>query len=289
METIYIPTINDYLGDFKKLFVLWNQVQGNGRNLKFEFSQCNFLRQNAVAFLGGLAKLVEHRRGSVQFAWDSLQSDILANLEKNDFLKTFGNCIGTSPGNSIPYRQDMEQDNSELVDYLKSKWLGRGWLHVSPHLRNAIVNRVWEIYANAFEHAESPIGIFSCGQHYPNKHELALTVVDFGVGIPSNVRKFIGNPVIPAANTLEWAFQSGASTKSNGLWRGVGLDLLKKFVKLNDGRMLLFSHEGYAKITKNEESYRNHSAFFQGTLVNITLRCDEKYYRFTDEVPPVRW
>jgi hypothetical protein len=90
------------------------------------------------------------------------------------------------------------QDKEILADYLKTKWLGCGWIHVSPSLQDAIVGRVWEIYANAFEHAQSSIGVFSCGQHYPKMKELKLTVVDFGVGIPSNVRLFMRNTNISA-------------------------------------------------------------------------------------------
>ncbi len=58
---------------------------------------------------------------------------------------------------------------ADLIAYLKTKWLGRGWITVSTRLRDAIVGRVWKIYANAFEHSHSPVGIFSCGQHYPRR------------------------------------------------------------------------------------------------------------------------
>jgi len=58
---------------------------------------------------------------------------------------------------------------------------------------------------------------------------------------------------------------------------------LKAFVKLNKGKLEIFSHEGYALIDENQEIYLNREAFFEGTLVNITFRCDESYYRLTSE------
>ncbi len=62
-----------------------------------------------------------------------------------------------------------------------------------------------EIYANAFEHGRTDIGVFSCGQHYPKLGELKLTVIDFGVGIPRNVRDFLKNSNLPADEALKWA------------------------------------------------------------------------------------
>jgi len=182
----------------------------------------------------------------------------------------------------------LHQDKIALVDYLKTHWLGHGWVHVSERLRDEIVGRVWEIYANAFEHGQSPIGIFSCGQHYPKQHELKLTVVDFGVGIPSNVRMFFKHDAraqsLSAASCLKWAFQRGTTTKPNGTSRGMGLDLLKEFVKLNKGKIEIFSHEGYAIIDSKREEFLNRSTFFEGTLINITFIRDESYYHLASEV-----
>lgn len=282
---VHVPTINDTLSDFNKLFAMWAQVKDGGLNVRFDFSHCGFLRQNAVVFLGGLARLIEYRAGTAEFNWSSMRDSIRMNLAQNGFLASFGGSGGPWTGNSIPYREDRSQDSTGLMDYLKAKWLGRGWVYVSSRLRDEIMGRVWEIYANAFEHGQSEIGIFSCGQHYPHKHELALTVLDFGVGIPSNVRIFAGNSNIHASKTLEWAFKRGTTTKPNGTSRGLGLDLLKEFVRLNNGKIELFSHEGHAIISQNDESYEDRAVFFEGTLVNITLRCDESYYRFADETP----
>ena len=289
MVVLNVTTINDELSDFDRLFALWNQVNDDFLDVTFDFSRCGFLRQNAVAFLGGLARLIESRFGNVIFDWNTLRNNIRGNLEQNGFLSTFRHTGGPWTGNSIPYREDPSQDAENIMDYLKTKWLGRGWVHVSDLLRDAIVGRVWEIYANAFEHGQSSIGIFSCGQHYPRYHELKLTVVDFGVGIPSNVRYYFKDDPrfqsLNAASCLKWAFQRGTTTRPNGTSRGMGLDLLKDFVKINKGKLEIFSHEGYALIDEAQEIFTNRQTFFEGTLANITLRCDESlYYQFASEV-----
>ena len=115
-------------------------------------------------------------------------------------------------------------------------------------------------------------------------------MVDFGVGIPSNVRLHFLNTQgsaahhSPAHACMEWAFQLGTSTKIGG--RGVGLDLLASFVRMNDGRMDIFSHDGHALVTKDGVEFSILPVYFEGTLVNISFRCDERYYFLKSETPP---
>jgi len=265
------------------LFDIWRQVSDDSLEVAFDFSRCGFLRQNAVAFLGGLAQLIEQRAGIVTFLWDSLPDYILGNLQQNGFCATFGYGHGPWSGNSIPYREDHQLNKEGIADYLKKQWLGRGWVNISPSLRDAIVGRVWEIYVNAFEHAQSNIGVYSCGQHYPSLKLIKLTVVDYGVGIPANVRVFKRDPRISAAKALQWAFIPGTTTQPKGTSRGMGLDLLKEFVRVNKGLLEVFSHEGWGRINEHGEFFETRTGYFEGTLVNITLKCDEFFYCLATE------
>jgi anti-anti-sigma regulatory factor len=187
---IEVQTINDELKDFDCLFQIWLQANQTHAEIILDFSKCYFLRQNAVAFLGGLIQSLRSQGKMVNIKWDTLHKRIATNLQQNGFMHVFNDDCAPWDGNSIPYREDLTQDEDCLVDYLKEKWLGKDWIHVGQNLQNLIVSRVYEIYANAFEHGQSSSAVFSCGQYYPNLRELKLTVVDFGVGIPSHVRNF---------------------------------------------------------------------------------------------------
>jgi hypothetical protein len=275
---LQVPTINDEPKDFDCLFQLWQQVQDDANEIIFDFSKCYFLRQNAVAFLGGLARLIESRGGKVIFDWDTVKRHVCMNLKQNGFLYAFNGAEEPWQGNSIPYREDLSQDRDGLIHYLAEQWLGRDWVHISDYLRALIVGITWEIYANAFEHGQTDIGVFSCGQYYPKLRELNLTVVDFGVGIPHNVRDFRKIHNLPAEQALQWAFQEGTTTRTGNVTGGIGLDYLKKFVHINKGKLQILSHDGCATIDEKQEVYENKQTFFGGTLVNITLLCDESYY-----------
>ena len=292
-----IPTINDNPGDFERLFGLWHVVNDSSGDVTFDFTPCRFLRPNAIAFLGGLARLIERRGYSATFDWETLNDPVKAILRQNGFASAFGcaRALGF-PGNSIPYREDQTQSidvKDDIIDYLTHEWLGRGWVHVSDKLRNAIVGRVWEIYANAFLHSKSDLGVFTCGQFFWRMGVLKLAVVDFGVGIPATVREFFrddpGAKQFPAAACLEWAFKPGTSTKAEGTGRGIGLDMLKEFVYANLGILEIYSEDAYALFRPRTQKYGKLSSSFEGTAVNITLRCDEKLYSLAEEGPAGPW
>lgn len=283
MNRLYIPTIAEDPWSYIRLFALWRQVKGEGPHFLIDFSQCTFLGQSGVAFLGGLIRSIEQRGGEVTVDWSTLRSDIKMNLAQNGFLSVFQGGLEPWKGNSIPYREDPELDKDRLVEYLADRWLGRDWVHLSDGLRYALAARVCEIYVNAFEHSDSRIGVFSCGQHYPRLRMVRLTAVDFGVGIPCNVRGFAGNRNIHASSAMKWAFQRGTTTRPGSSGGGVGLDLLKGLVRLNGGALQVFSHEGYAVLLSQSERYEERNKNFEGTMVTISLRCDQRHYRLTTE------
>jgi hypothetical protein len=283
MTRIFVPTISEGLTYYERLFEMWRSVNGAGNQIVFDFSRCAFLGQSGVAFLGGLARLIERRGGEASFDWDTLRGNVRMNLAQNGFLSAFGMEVEPWEGNSIPYREDGQLHKDALVEYLADRWLGRDWVHVSDGLRYAVAGRVCEIYVNAFEHSGSRVGIFSCGQHYPNLRMVRLTAVDFGVGIPGNVRTFRKDRNIQASSAMKWAFQRGTSTRPGRGGGGVGLDLLKELVRVNGGALSVFSHEGYAVLLSQSEKYEARSSHFEGTMVTITLRCDQRYYRLMHE------
>jgi len=280
VTTISIPRINDDPADFVTLFKIWNNYH-NSDDIELDFSKCDFLRQNAVAFLGGMISYINMKGGIASIKPETLiHSAVKANLLQNGFLYAMGEDFPPWDGNSIPYRQDKQQDLQKISRYLEEKWIGKGWLNIHPELSHEIVSNVLEIYSNAFTHGFSPNGVYSCGQNFPVLEELKLTTIDFGVGIPQSVRDYlysIGKSFkISDEETLQLAFQDGFSTKP-GLG-GLGLKLLKDFIQKNEGQLDIYSCRGHAIIDKNGEQYESINSFFKGTIVNITLKRDQKFY-----------
>lgn len=141
-KKIYIPTLSDKQVDFEHLFSMVNQVKLSDNDILFNFSQCQSLRPNAIALLGGIARLAQSQGKKVVFQWDSLQNDTLNKiLCQNGFAKIFGYPSQMPLQEAIPYREDTILNMNPIMDYLTEFWIGKGWVHVSNALRDAIVSR----------------------------------------------------------------------------------------------------------------------------------------------------
>ena len=116
---IQIPTLNDAPRDFSRLFEIWSETNGYFADIRFDLSRCDFLRPNAIAFLGGLARLIESRMGSVTFDWTTLRrSWVKTTLQQNVFAYAFGDTTAPWDGSSIPYREDQMRNVTGIMDYL---------------------------------------------------------------------------------------------------------------------------------------------------------------------------
>lgn len=173
---------------------------------------------------------------------------------------------------------DPIEDEMEYVSYLLDHWLVPSRISVDDTVYDSVVSCVMEIYLNVFHHTESPIGVVTCGQYFPNKKELDITLVDFGVGIPSNVRRFLKKSRLSAGNSIKWTFQEGNTTlkEPNTIPRGRGLKELKRFIQANKGKIEVYSETGRMVVDSNgEHAYNDMIHSFSGTVVQITLNCDE--------------
>src|SRR5688572_8143866 len=138
---IDVPTLRQRATDRDWLFRLEQMLRGAHLDVEFRFSGCKHLQQSAIAFIGGLSRLVESRGGTVAFRWDTLSPRVLRPLQQNRFAEIFGGPPGRSAGHTVPYREDRSQENGDqIARYLLGDWLGRGWMNISELLTAAIVS-----------------------------------------------------------------------------------------------------------------------------------------------------
>jgi hypothetical protein len=290
MQLINIPTLTDSDSDCEILFGIARRVRSlKGKDVVFDFSNCMSIMQNTVAVLGGLTKLAQHFGNDVEFAWATLVPKVREALEISGLMTFLGQETTTMSRTAVPFRHNESLVEDDLVHYLYNSWIGAGRVLLSDPLKDAIIGKVLEIYVNAFDHSHSPVGVFTAGQYYRPKKVLKLSTVDFGVGIPDNVRALgFKDWKKSGAETMRWAFTRGNSTRPErkNLARGLGLDLLREFVKINKGELKIFSHDGQAVIDQLENfRSRDPKQVFPGTLVNITFSCDKIFYRLASEKP----
>lgn len=290
MSVVFIPTLDDSQADYEWMFRARESMLLESGEVEFSFLFCQRISPAAVAFLGGLIRLAERKNIVVTVNWFTVTDEkVLKFLRHNGFANKFGGKSHGWDNHCIPYREDPVEDSNGVMDYLTDNWIGCGWLQVSEQLKNAIVGKMWEIYTNSFEHGLSPVGVFSCGHHFSGRNELALTVVDFGLGIAANVKEFLKSDsrsaMLTSSGCVEWALQKGNSTSKLKVARGLGLDLLRAFVTVNEGSLELYSNSAYALMNKDGVVIKDLDVGFSGTIVQIKLKCDERLYRLKSEVP----
>ena len=128
-KVIQIPTLNDGAADFKRMFDIWSQVNDYFEDVRFDFSHCGFLRPNAVAFLGGLARLIESRFGTAVFDWNSLTDAwVKTTLRQNGFAGAFGDPSSAWDGNfdSLSGRCSVSTGRCCRIPGRKLAWKGMG-------------------------------------------------------------------------------------------------------------------------------------------------------------------
>ncbi|PHS72916.1 MAG: hypothetical protein COB22_03240 [Cycloclasticus sp.] len=307
---INLPSVRDDKNGYVYLIKLVNQVLNNPRkHFDINFRNCAILEQNAVAILGGLAQYINTQNTlfnkalggvmipqyGVMFLVDTMSEIISNNLIENNFLAHFSQekFSGYPSGSYIGYRQHTDYlDADEIAFHLDNEWLSSEKIKLSNDLKSAIVSRIFEIFMNAYGHGAdqkpvSGLGVMSCGQYNKKEGKLKLTVLDFGEGIVQTVKTHVDSK-FSDIEAMEWALIAGNSTRTDSqgvnLPRGLGFELLSDFVSLNKGSFSVYSNGCCAYV--NEEGRYEVSLLktpLNGTMVNISINCDDRYYKFIAE------
>jgi hypothetical protein len=287
-RTIVIPTLNNAIQDFELLFSAQQDALECNRDLIFDFSHCQVFPHYAIAFLGGLVRSIESYGRHVTIDWDTTSNEIFTNLDRNGFYTCHSRNGKGGNGKAIPYQEYLKRDTDGFITYLRDLWLGRSLVPIDPDMQLEVIAKVVEIYVNAFEHADSTVGVFVCGQHYHHQGELNLTLVDFGLGIPHKIRTHLSQHLMEAREAIKWALARGNSTGNENVPRGIGLDTLISFVRENDGRLEIFSDNGYSRSSRDELFCVKYPKAFCGTLINISLKCANLQYHKQLEINTTR-
>jgi hypothetical protein len=312
--TIKVPTIRDDESGFDKILKIASEVfSAPKNNFDFDFSNCSRLDHNGVVLLGGLARYVNYQNSmatrvlsgffnsdalssaGVMFKVDTMSSLISKQMISNNFLSHFSQSdfTGYPKGDYIGYREHTNLlDDESIADHLSEQWLSSEKLSLSHLLKSEIVSRIFEIFMNAYGHGASiqeisKLGVYSCGQFDPKEQKLDLTVLDFGPGIINNVEMY-GPQLKSEIESMEWALKKGNTThtdsKGTGIPRGLGFELLLEFTKVNKGKLRIYSN-GVVACSNSDGIWKVYKAKYhmKGTLVSITVNCDDKHYKFSSE------
>lgn len=207
-------------------------------------------------------------------------------LLKNGFLSHYGReKIPDRWGTTIPYRRFDAKDDRFFADYIENELIYRAEMPVmSAGLLKKFRESIFEIFSNAVLHSRTELGIFSCGQFFPARHQLDFSVADLGVGMRQNIKDNTGLDLSPEA-AIVWAFEGRNTTKRGPVPGGLGLKLLVEFIDLNGGCIQIVSDAGYWRREKGKTLTASLTHSFPGTVVTVEINmADTNSYKLTSEL-----
>lgn len=206
-------------------------------------------------------------------------------LSKNGFLTNYGRAQLTDTyGSTIQYKRFEIDEDRVFSYYLDEQLRNKAIPEMSIGLHKKFIEGLMEIFSNAVLHSETKFGIFVCGQYYHSGERLDFTITDLGIGIRNNLLTRIGLTLAPD-QAIDWAMEGNNTTKVGTIPGGLGLKILREFIKFNQGRLQVVSDAGYWEQHPDGEKVMNIIPYsFPGTIVNIEINtADKKSYRLSSE------
>lgn len=252
-----------------------------------DMSQLQWIDANMCAPLGAiLYKYISSGR-NIKLISPESNPKALDILQKNAFLQSFGVADKKDDfyKTTIQYEQFNGTDNIEFQSYINSHFNpgSKGLPQMSEILLKEFRRSLYEIYLNALEHSETKLGTFACGQYFPKNERLDFTIADLGIGIRERIRSSL-NYDFTSIEAIEWA-TSGKTTKMERKTGGLGFSLIKDFIKLNQGRIIIVSDRGFWEFKQGKITINKFTHPFPGTVVTIEVNtADPHSYCFENEI-----
>ncbi len=143
---------------------------------------------------------------------------------------------------------------------------------MNSKLAAIFISRAGEMYNNALEHSHGKV--FGAKYFRNQKSTYCFSCYDTGIGIPNSVliaKKEICNEL----DAFKWAMIDGNSSVNNGqIPRGIGLGLLKSFVRANEGVIRICSGKIFYIYKSETERFYELNSDFHGTLFEMDIIAD---------------
>ena len=177
------------------------------------------------------------------------------------------------------------EDDRYFSAYIEKEFIHRSEIPtMSSGLLKKFRESIFQIFSNAVLHSRTELGIFSCGQFFPNRETLDFTVADLGVGIRKNILEREEIDFSPE-EAIDWATTGNNTTRRGSVPGGLGLKLLCEFIDLNGGCVQIVSDAGYWKRENQNTQKTRLPHSFPGTVVSVKINtADTHSYRLESEL-----
>lgn len=283
--TVYLPEIRHDQAGFEALVRLWAQTKTCFLDdIEIDMSAVAWFDADMCAALGAILYRLGENINTVKLK--NIRSAVENILSKNGFLSTYGReKIPDHWGTTLPYQRFDTKDDRYFAGYIETELMNRSEMPVmSPGLLKKFRESIFEIFSNAVLHSQTEYGIFSCGQFFPKRNRINFSVTDLGIGIRQNVKENTNLDLAPK-DAIVWATEGHNTTKRGKIPGGLGLKLLREFIRLNGGCIQIVSDAGYWRQEKDKIILAHLSQPFPGTVVSVEINTtDTQSYVLSSEL-----
>lgn len=285
---IRVPTLNLYDGPagIEAFLAAVTQAWSVSECVDLDCSQCGFISAEGVAVLASL-RLYRDRCGlPTRMRWETVRPAIAKQMGRWGLTGLFGMSGHPWTDSAIPILHQPALDKAKVVDYI-SRWtrVGQNMPIMTEALAKEVRRSLCELFVNIFQHSDSAFGGIALGQYYPKQREVQICVCDGGVGIVHRIQS-AGFARSTATAAIDWALESGNTTRPlQGCPGGLGLYLLREFVKANGGTFRIYANAGFFQERAGLRSASDLKTGFPGTLIELRLNLsDTVVYGFRSEL-----
>lgn len=269
--------------DFIELLRLLQESSDTDFTISFENTEV--FEANLSAILGAIIDSTIEQKKNVELV--EIHRTIRDVFELNNFIiNSVPNLNTHHKGTVISFMKFTQYKDIEFMDYVKNEMLSKpDFPKHSKMLGKKINESIFELFENARTHGNCK-NIYTCGQIIQDVEitRLDFTIVDMGKTIKNNVNEYL-NANFSGCDAIEWALQSGHTTKTGNVSGGLGLDIIFEFIKLNKGRIQIVSSDGFWEYYNDKMEKKLFSNPFNGTIANIEFNLNDKSsYRLKEEI-----
>ncbi len=242
-----------------------------------DFKNLKWIDSNLSAIFGAvLEKLI--RENDLTFYTDikfiKQNFDVLI---RSGFIKTEEEVVDERKS-TVSFKTFSPEDHEGFYNYISEDLMcHRGMPVFKNKEKEEIINSLMEVAANIDEHSNSKSKFFVCGQFFPNKGYLALSIVDLGDGfLPKIKEKTKGKENIDCHfDAIKWALKKRNTTKVNTPG-GLGLSNLCSHLEKNKGDLQIITGDAFWSIKSDDiESNKEWYTFsneYNGSIINLLFR-----------------
>ncbi len=266
------------LASFGEFAEMQSFIRNNlNKTLWFDCSQTSYISPAFSTLFGSLPHYGMFYDKTVKIRYDSTVSR--KYIHDMGILRYYQKS-GEYHKKAVPFTSlNWDDYNKEILSAIKYI-MAQLPVTLSPKVTGAIISQLGEIFNNAKDHSNfasnKNIRLYYCGHHNAKRSGYIVSIYDTGVGITQNVSEYLDRDVDDAF-AVDWAFGDGNSTQNSDeldFSRGIGLNSLEKFIKVNNGQLYVCSGDSVYVVKDGVNYIKSINGSIKGTLYVFSIQVD---------------